>query len=115
SELSFLVEAFHILKQLKINTAAYEELQREIEELSDQQSIYERKVSALTSILQKKEGTIQENISAFQEILEDEAKREKERQTLHVSIQHAMQQLATLEGEIQYYEKQTDELFHQVE
>ncbi|WP_144462450.1 ATP-binding protein [Bacillus pumilus] len=115
SELSFLVEAFHILKQLKINTAAYEELQREIEELSDQQSIYERKVSALTSILQKKEGTIQENISAFQEILEDEAKREKDRQTLHVSIQHAMQQLATLEGEIQYYEKQTDELFHQVE
>ncbi|AMM96724.1 AAA family ATPase [Bacillus pumilus] len=115
SELPFLVEAFHILKQLKMNTAAYEELQREIEELFEQQSIYERKVSALTSILQKKEGTIQENISAFQEILEDEAKREKERQTLDVSIQHAMQQLATLEGEIQYYEKQTDELFHQVE
>ncbi|MBU8656989.1 ATP-binding protein [Bacillus pumilus] len=115
SELSFLVEAFHILKQLKMNTAAYDEFQREIEKLSDQQSIYERKVSALSSILQKKEGTIQENISVFQEILKDETKREKERQTLHVSIQHAMQQLTTLEGEIQYYEKQTDELFRQVE
>ncbi len=115
SELSFLVEAFHILKQLKMNTAAYEELQREIEELSDQQSIYERKVSALSHILQKKERTIQENISVFQEILKDETKREKERQTLHVTIQHAMQQLTTLEGEIQYYEKQTDELFRQVE
>ncbi|AVI40364.1 ATP-binding protein [Bacillus pumilus] len=115
SELSFLVEAFHILKQLKMNTAAYDELQREIKELSDQQSIYERKVSALSSILQKKEGTMQENISVFQEILKDETKREKERQTLHVSIQHAMQQLTTLEGEIQYYEKQTDELFRQVE
>ncbi|MDM5319348.1 AAA family ATPase [Bacillus altitudinis] len=115
SELSFLVEAFHILKQLKMNTAAYEKLQGEIEELSDHQLIYERKVSALSSIFQKKEGTIQKNISAFQEILKDEAKREKERQTLHVSIQHAMQQLTTLEGEIQYYEKQTDELFRQVE
>ncbi len=115
SELSFLVEAFHILKQLKMNTAAYDELQREIKELSDQQSIYERKVSALSSILQKKEGTMQENISVFQEILKDETKREKERQTLHVSIQHTMQQLTTLEGEIQYYEKQTDELFRQVE
>lgn len=115
SELSFLVEAFHILKQLKMNTAAYDELQREIKELSDQQSIYERKVSALSSILQNKEGTIQENISTFQEILKDEAKREKERQTLHVSIQHAIQQLTTLEGEIQYYEKQTVELFRQVE
>lgn len=115
SELSFLVEAFHILKQLKMNTAAYDELQREIKELSDQQSIYERKVSALSSILQKKEGTMQENISVFQEILKDETKREKERQTLHVSIQHAMQQLTTLEGEIQYYEKQMDELFRQVE
>ncbi|MFB8733824.1 hypothetical protein ACEQPO_07500 [Bacillus sp. SL00103] len=29
--------------------------------------------------------------------MKDEAKREKERQTLHVSIQHAMQQLTTLE------------------
>ncbi|MEH7633017.1 AAA family ATPase [Bacillus pumilus] len=115
SELSFLEEAFHILKQLKMNTAAYEEIQREIEELSKQQSIYERKVSALSSIFQNKEGTIRENISAFQEILKDEAKREKERQTLHVSIQHGMQQLTTLEGEIQYYEKQTDELFRQVE
>ncbi|MCM3036143.1 AAA family ATPase [Bacillus pumilus] len=115
SELTFLVEAFHILKQLKMNTAAYDELQREIKELSDQQSIYERKVSAISSILQKKEGTMQENISVFQEILKDETKREKERQTLHVSIQHAMQQLTTLEGEIQYYEKQTDELFRQVE
>ncbi|WP_368929517.1 ATP-binding protein [Bacillus pumilus] len=115
SELSFLVEAFHILKQLKMNTAAYDELQREIKELSDQQSIYEGKVSALSSILQKKEGTMQENISVFQEILKDETKREKERQTLHVSIQHAMQQLTTLEGEIQYYEKQMDELFRQVE
>lgn len=47
--------------------------------------------------------------------MKDEAKREKERQTLHVSIQHAMQQLSTLEDEIQYYEKQTDELFRQVE
>nr|WP_250620918.1 hypothetical protein [Bacillus subtilis] len=74
SELSFLVEAFHILKQLKMNTAAYDEFQREIEKLSDQQSIYERKVSALSSILQKKEGTIQENISVFQEILKDETK-----------------------------------------
>lgn len=115
SELSFLVEAFHILKQLKMNTAAYEELHREIGMLSDQQSIYEGRVSALSSILQKKEGTIQENISAFQEILKDEARREKERQTLHVSIQHAIQQLTTLEGEIQYYEKQTGELFRQVE
>ncbi|MGG0527072.1 AAA family ATPase [Bacillus pumilus] len=115
SELSFLVEAFHILKQLKMNTAAYEELQRELDVLSDKQSVYERKVSALSSICQKKEVFIQENISAFQEILKDEAKREKERQTLHVSIQHAMQQLSTLEDEIQYYEKQTDELFRQVE
>ncbi|MER3125521.1 AAA family ATPase [Bacillus pumilus] len=115
SELSFLVEAFHILKQLKMNTAAYEELHREIDALTDRQSIYERRISKLSSIPQIKEGTIQENISAFQEILKDEAKREKERQTLHVSIQHAMQQLTTLEGEIQYYEKQTDELFRQVE
>lgn len=54
SELTFLVEAFHILKQLKMNTAAYEELHREIGVLSDQQSIYERRVSALSSILQKR-------------------------------------------------------------
>lgn len=54
SELSFLVEAFHILKQLKMNTAAYEELQRELDVLSDKQSVYERKVSALSSICQKR-------------------------------------------------------------
>ncbi|MGG1699003.1 AAA family ATPase [Bacillus zhangzhouensis] len=115
SELSFLVEAFHILKQLKTNTAAYEVLIREIDVLADQQLIYERRVLALSSILQRNEGTIQENISAFQEILKDEAKREKERQALNVSIQHVEQQLTTLEGEIQYYEKQIGELFRQVE
>ncbi|MFP3420864.1 AAA family ATPase [Bacillus sp. SIMBA_154] len=115
SELSFLVEAFHILKQLKTNTAAYEELTREIDVLADQHSIYERRVLALSSILQRNEGTIQKNISAFQEILKDEAKREKERQALNVSIQHVEQQLTTLEGEIQYYEKQIGELFRQVE
>lgn len=83
--------------------------------LTQQQSTYEQRVSALMSLLQRKEGTIQENISAFQEILKDEEKREKERQTLHVSIQHVEQQLTTLEGEVQYYEKQTDELFRKVE
>lgn len=115
SELSFLVEAFHTLKQLKANTAAYEALNKEIEMLTQQQSTYEQRVSALMSLLQRKEGTIQENISAFQEILKDEEKREKERQTLHVSIQHVEQQLTTLEGEVQYYEKQTGELFRKVE
>ncbi|WP_342489905.1 AAA family ATPase [Bacillus sp. FSL M8-0049] len=115
SELSFLVEAFLILKQLKTNTAGYEELSREIDELAGQQSNYEQRVEALSSLLQRKEGTIQENISAFQEILKDEAKREKERQTLDVSIQHVKQQITTLEGEIDYYEKQMDALFRQVE
>ncbi|PCK22250.1 hypothetical protein CEY02_04855 [Bacillus pumilus] len=115
SELSFLVEAFHILKQLKTNSAAYEALAQEIEALTHQQSNYAQRVSALSGHLQRKEGTIQENISAFQEVLKDEAKREKERQTLNVSIQHVKQQLTTLEGEIQYYEKQTGELFRQVE
>ncbi|KPN13134.1 atpase involved in dna metabolism [Bacillus australimaris] len=115
SELSFLVEAFLILKQLKTDTAVYEGLRREIDELTGQQSIYEHKVSVLSSHLHKEEETIQDNISAFQEILKDEAKREKERQTLDVSIQHVKQQLTTLEGEIQYYEKQTGALFRQVE
>ncbi|MGV2911923.1 ATP-binding protein, partial [Bacillus safensis] len=115
SELSFLVEAFLILKQLKTNTAGYEELSREIDELAGQQSNYEQRVEALSSLLQRKEGTIQENISAFQEMLKDEAKREKERQTLDVSIQHVKQQITTLEGEIDYYEKQMDALFRQVE
>ncbi|MEI4790377.1 AAA family ATPase [Bacillus sp. FJAT-53060] len=115
SELSFLVEAFHILKQLKTNSAAYEALAQEIEALTHQQSNYKQRVSALSSHLQSKEGTFQESISAFQEVLKDEAKREKERQTLNVSIQHVKQQLTTLEGEIQYYEKQTGELFCQVE
>ncbi|MFJ5672212.1 AAA family ATPase [Bacillus safensis] len=115
SELSFLVEAFLILKQLKANTARYEELSREIDELAGQQSNYEHRVEALSSLLQRKEGTIQENISAFQEILKEEAKREKERQTLDVSIQHVNQQITTLEGEIDYYEKQMDALFRQVE
>lgn len=115
SELSFLVEAFLILKQLKTNTAGYEELSREIDELASQQSNYEHRVEALSSLLQRKEGTIQENILAFQEILKEEAKREKERQTLDVSIQHVKQQLTTLEGEIDYYEKQMDALFRQVE
>ena len=68
-------------------------------------------MGALSSLLQRKEGTIQENISAFQEILKDEAKREKERQTLAVSIQHVKQQITALEGEIDYYEKQMDALF----
>ncbi|BBP88226.1 hypothetical protein BsIDN1_18440 [Bacillus safensis] len=77
SELSFLVEAFLILKQLKTNTAGYEELSREIDELAGQQSNYEQRVEALSSLLQRKEGTIQENISAFQEILKDEAKKKK--------------------------------------
>ncbi|MDG3044158.1 hypothetical protein OE903_10345 [Bacillus sp. B6(2022)] len=77
SELSFLVEAFHILKQLKANTAAYEALNKEIEMLTQQQSTYEQRVSALMSLLQRKEGTIQENISAFQEILKDEEKEKK--------------------------------------
>lgn len=115
TELPFLVEAFHILKQLKANTAAYEALDREIEALTYQQSAYEQKVAALSRLLQRKEGSIQESISAFHEILKDEAKREKERQALHISIQHVEQQLTTLEGEIQYYEKQMDELFRQVE
>ncbi|MBD3861080.1 AAA family ATPase [Bacillus sp. 28A-2] len=115
SELSFLVEAFHILKQLKTNTAAYEELTREIGVLEGQQSIYERRVFALSNLLQRNEGTIQENISAFQEILKEEATREQERQALNVSIQHVEQQLTTLEGEIQYYEKQIGQLFRQVE
>ncbi|MFP5200863.1 MULTISPECIES: ATP-binding protein [Bacillus] len=111
SELSFLVEAFLILKQLKTNTAEYEELSREIDELAGQQSNYEHRVG----LLQRKEGTIQENILVIQEILKEEAKREKERQTLDVSIQHVKQQLTTLEGEIDYYEKQMDALFRQVE
>lgn len=115
SELSFLVEAFLILKQLKTDTADYEELSREIDELAGQQSNYEHRVEALSSLLQRKEGTIQENISAFQEILKDEVKREKERQTLGVSIQHVKQQITALEGEIDYYEKQMDALFRQVE
>ncbi|UYO36408.1 AAA family ATPase [Bacillus zhangzhouensis] len=115
SELSFLVDAFLILKQLKRDTAGYEELSREIEELASQQFNYEHRVEALSSFLQRKEGTIQESISAFQEILKDEEKREKERQTLDVSIQHVKQQLTTLEGEIAYYEKQINALFHQVE
>ncbi|APT48929.1 atpase involved in dna metabolism [Bacillus safensis] len=115
SELSFLVEAFLILKQLKTDTAEYEELSREIDELAGQQSNYEHRMEALSSLLQRKEGTIQENILALQEILKDEAKREKERQTLDVSIQHVKQQITTLEGEIDYYEKQMDALFRQVE
>ena len=115
SELSFLVEAFLILKQLKTDTAVYEGLRREIDELAGQQSIYEHKVSVLSSHLHRKEETTQHNISAFQERLKDEAKREKERQTLDVSIQHVKQQLTTLDGEIQYYEKQTGALFRQVE
>ncbi|WP_332284675.1 ATP-binding protein [Bacillus safensis] len=115
SELSFLVEAFLILKQLKTDTAEYEELSREIDDLAGQQSNYEQRVEALSSLLQRKEGTIQENISAFQEILKDEAKREKERQTLGVSIQHVKQQITALEGEIDYYEKQMNALFRQVE
>lgn len=115
SELYFLIEAFHILKQLKTDTAAYEQLIREIEELANQQFIFEQRVSALGSVLQRKEGIIQENISVFQEMLKDEEKRETQRQTLNVSIQHVEQQLTTLEGEIQYYETEMNELFRQVE
>ncbi|OLP63639.1 hypothetical protein BACPU_30010 [Bacillus pumilus] len=114
SELSFLVEAFHVLKQLKTNTAAYEQLEYDIEELIDRLSIYEHKVSSLSGLLQRNEGTIQEVMSVFQEILKDEAKREKERQALNVSIQHVKQQLTEVESELQYYEKEMNELFRQV-
>ncbi|WP_353856597.1 AAA family ATPase [Bacillus sp. Bos-x628] len=115
SELSFLVEAYQVLKQLKANTALYEQLSCEINEMREKKTLYEQKVSALSSALQKNEGTVQERISAFQDILKDEAMREKERQALKVSIQHVEQQLTALKREIQYYEKEINKLFRQVE
>ncbi|MFS0655011.1 AAA family ATPase [Bacillus sp. 179-C3.3 HS] len=114
TEPSYLLEAFHVLKQLKMNTAAYERLVCEMGELTEQLSFFEKRVLMLCKQLKQNEGTIQETISAFQEILKDEARREKECQALNVSIQHVEQQLATLEGEITYYEKEMNELFRQV-
>ncbi|MGE6630847.1 AAA family ATPase [Bacillus sp. NPDC077027] len=115
TELSYLDEAFQLLKKLKKDTVTYQQIKEEIVDMEKKKNLYLERVTALLHHLQMDAKEISPVISHFQQLLNDENNRQKTCQELNVSIQHTKEQLAELEGEAQYYEREMNQLFAHVQ